>query len=129
LRQAATEARAMQVELVVQDVEKRRIKARTHPVGESVHLDPEAIRHANPPVKVHHGAPCTAANHFWDRLPHAPEAATPERYSRPCQVPIVANRLFTRDGAGTMRHRPRLDDWRSADATGNDRTRPDGGEH
>ena len=49
LRKAATEARAMQVELVVQDVQERCVEARAHAVREPVHLDLDAARHSVPP--------------------------------------------------------------------------------
>src|SRR5204862_4444922 len=45
LRQAAAEARAVQVQLVVQDVQERRIEARGHVVHETVDLDLQLARH------------------------------------------------------------------------------------
>src|SRR4029079_12933675 len=56
LRQAATEARTMQVELVVQDVEERRVKARGHRMNETVHLDLQLARHSHPPDRGSRGA-------------------------------------------------------------------------
>jgi hypothetical protein len=37
----------MQMELVVQNVEERSIKARLHPMGQAVHLDLDATRHTS----------------------------------------------------------------------------------
>ena len=45
LRETATEARPVQVQLVVQDVEERGVEARGHVVHETVHLDLELARH------------------------------------------------------------------------------------
>src|ERR1700674_2443367 len=45
LRKAATKARAMQVELVVQDVQERRIEARGDVMNETVDLDLQSTRH------------------------------------------------------------------------------------
>src|SRR5512146_300468 len=44
LRETAAEARAVQMQLVVQDVEQRSVKARGHAVHETVHLDLELAR-------------------------------------------------------------------------------------
>src|ERR1700681_2635158 len=48
LRQAATKPRAMQMALVVQDVQERCIEARGHRVNETVHLDLQRTRHTPP---------------------------------------------------------------------------------
>src|SRR5579862_7575671 len=46
LRKAATKPRAVQMKLVVQDVQERRIKARRDRVNQSVHLDLQLTRHS-----------------------------------------------------------------------------------
>src|SRR5436190_22883959 len=51
LRESAAEARPLQLELVGEHVEERRISARLHRPSPSVHLDVDAVRHAHPPVK------------------------------------------------------------------------------
>src|SRR4051812_37554578 len=51
LREAATEARAMQVELVVQDVQERSIEAGGHAMNETVDLDLELTRHSSSNVE------------------------------------------------------------------------------
>jgi hypothetical protein len=37
----------MQMQLVVQNVKKRSIKARLHPMGQAVDLDLDAVRHSS----------------------------------------------------------------------------------
>src|SRR5262249_11318779 len=73
LRKAASEPRAVQVELVVQDVQERRIKAGRHAVREPVHLDLDAVRH--PPSNVWSQ---------WDMAPMANQAA--------CWAPHIEDR-------------------------------------
>src|SRR4051812_28226983 len=84
LRKTATEARAVQVELVVQDVEERSIKTRGHAMNETVHLDLQLARHSYPPVidrKSPRAEPFVPAN--------ASPATASETYERPRAVAIV----------------------------------------
>src|SRR5262249_18174052 len=50
LGQPAAEARPAQVQLVVQDVQQRRVQARGHLVHETVHLDLQLARHSTLPL-------------------------------------------------------------------------------
>src|SRR5207248_5429018 len=88
LRQAAPEARTMQVELVVQDVQERRIEARGHAVHETVDLDLQLARHTT--------------LHFLGRKARRGEGTTTDtsptaahrRYERRWSVAIVAARTL-----------------------------------
>src|SRR5262249_54151656 len=72
LREATAEPGAVQVELVVQDVQERRIKAGAHSMSEAVDLDLDAVRHSSSSVGDSIAAPATVPRGVGSRVTPLP---------------------------------------------------------